>query len=311
MEGKAKTFDVNNKMPKVLLVGNGLLTSTAEINGITNNCWSESVYNLANKKLTNEEKDKLKYVPYGLVASVIAPDEDAPRHDAYQNEFKTKIFTDDSLLRDLVSLGFDAILTTNYTYEIENCFYPQYSKLKDKRKFARTIKRSSSKGKSDNKYQLHTYNEFPNAPPIWHIHGELRKKSSIILNHDEYARLINRLIDENQLNKNKYVDFATDVIYKSWLDYFLMSDLYIVGLGLDFSEFDLWWILNRRMREKAKKGKIVFFAPKDIEENKKYVLDKMGVSVEIFGNVDPKDYIGLYKEATEYLKNEIQTPGGK
>ena len=36
-----------------------------------------------------------------------------------------------------------------------------------------------------------------------------------------------------------------------WLDSFVLGNVNILGLGMDFSELDLWWLLNRKKRESA------------------------------------------------------------
>lgn len=309
MKIEPQKFNINKKLPDVLLVGNGVLLSTAELNGLGGESWSEKLYALSNKKLSEKKKEELKDVPYSVQATIFGDSEDDERQSKYIEVFHTLKFTDNTLLKDLTSLPFDAILTTNYTYEIENCFLSEYSELKNKLKYVKTIERSSSKN-CDTKYLLHTFNQFKNRPPIWHIHGESRRKSSIVLTHDEYSRLIHQLVAENKLNKNKYIDYENEVKYKSWLDYFLMSNLYIVGLGMDFSEFDLWWILNRRMREKAKKGKIVLFESTNMNISKKKALEALGVYVKHFSEIGESDYIGLYREATKYIKNELETTKG-
>lgn len=44
----------------------------------------------------------------------------------------------------------------------------------------------------------------------------------------------------------------------SWIDAFFYMNVHIIGLGLDFSEIDLWWLLTRcaRLIQKLGKGKI-------------------------------------------------------
>ena len=242
-----------------MLVGNGILKSCARQNNFNAKDWSQCLFDISKNKTTFITKESFKEIPYSLQATIIAPANDKERWDLYSEKLKTLSLSDNLLLKSLVTLGFDSILTTNYTYEIENCFHENYSSLKNKLPYAKTIIRKSLNYQPDPKYLLHTFNQFKNSPQIWHIHGELRRKSSIVLTHDEYSRLIHRLISENALNENKYVKFEDEVRYNSWLDYLLMSNLYIVGLGLDFSEFDLWWIINRRVRERAKTGRIVFF----------------------------------------------------
>ena len=302
-------FDLSKNIPIVLLLGNGILKSCAEVNDLDCKKWEDHLYKLSEKPLSKKDKEDIKDVPYSLKATLLAPCDDVNRHKKYVNQFKTLEFSNNDLIKDLVLLGFDAILTTNYTYEIENCFNDGFNRLKDKSKYIRTIMRSSLKN-VDTKYLLHTFNQFDNSPPIWHIHGEERRKSSIVLTHDEYSRLIHKLVDENIINKNKFVDFQAEVKYKSWLDYLLVSNLYIVGLGMDFSEFDLWWILNRRMREKSKKGKIILFESNNMNESIKNALKSLEVSVIQFADIKENDYIGLYKKATEYIKNELKTLKG-
>ena len=298
-------FNITQRVPNVLLVGNGILRSCAEINLLDCKSWDNHLYNLSQKQLSEKDKADIKDVPYSLKATLLAPTDDVNRHTEYGVQFKTLELSDKSLLNNLVSLGFDAILTTNYTYEIENCFKDGFNQLKDKSKYVKKISRSSLKN-IDTKYLLHTFNQFDNSPPIWHIHGEERRKSSIVLTHDEYSRLIHKLVDENIINQNKYINYQTEIKYKSWLDYLLISNMYIVGLGMDFSEFDLWWILNRRMREKAKLGKIMFFESSRMNESIKNALKALGVDVIQFSDIKENDYISLYKEATKYIKKNLK-----
>lgn len=42
----------------------------------------------------------------------------------------------------------------------------------------------------------------------------------------------------------------------SWAELFFNSDVYIVGFGMDFSEIDVWWMLNRRARLNNNSGDI-------------------------------------------------------
>ena len=302
-------FNITERLPNVLLVGNGVIRNCASYNGLTSNNWSRHIYSISKRNISDKEQELLEKVPCSIQATVLAPLKDVDRHNEYLKEFISLDFADNSLLNDLVSIGFDSILTTNYTYEIENCFHPGYSSLSSKLPYSKTIKRQSLQTKNDTKYLLHTYNEFKNSPPIWHIHGETRRKSSVVLTHDEYSRLINCLLEENKRNKNKFILYENEVKYKSWLDYLLVSNLYIVGFGMGFSEFDLWWILNRRMREKAHTGKIIFFNSKDDCIAVQHILSQLKLDIEVksfdIKCSDEKYYFELYSKITEYIKNDI------
>ena len=53
---------------------------------------------------------------------------------------------------------------------------------------------------------------------------------------------------------------------------------------MDFCEFDLWWLLNRKKREKALHGKVVFYEPERSEDAAKYALLRAyGVEVRHLG----------------------------
>ena len=45
-------------------------------------------------------------------------------------------YIDNYLLKDLLNIPFDAILTTNYTYELENALDPSYVPSNDKETYA-------------------------------------------------------------------------------------------------------------------------------------------------------------------------------
>ena len=298
-------YDITIKRPCVLLIGNGLVLNSS-INSINVKKWDEYIYSLSDKEIYETEKKKYGNIPYSILASLLASDDDVKRHNDYLKCFETQELMFESSLEKIVTLPVDAILTTNYTYEIENVFCKMFSNLKDKSKFSYYYS-----SKADGKYLLHHYNKFPNSPEIWHIHGELRRKSSIILTHDEYVKLIGKLVEENNKNSNKYVSFKNQLKINSWLDYFIVGNLYIVGFSMNFSELDLWWILNRRKREKGPCGEVHFFATKDNSDELVLSLENFGVIVhkydDVFGkNINNGDstayYDKLYSRIFEDLK---------
>lgn len=94
---------------------------------------------------------------------------------------------------------------------------------------------------------------------------------------------------------------------KSWIDLFFCSDVYIVGYGLDYSDIDLWWILNIRNRylqhgcSEIIKNKIVFLG--EIEKSKKELLESFSVTV---NDYDPKNnYKKMYETIYDAIKNQI------
>lgn len=104
----------------------------------------------------------------------------------------------------------------------------------------------------------------------------------------------------------------------SWIDHIFMSDVYIVGLGLDYSEIDLWWLLDRRQRMLRgdgvmKQNKIVYFLIKDFKElqpqekAKVGLLDRLGVQCR-FTSITPtnsKEYMLAYQEIVDMIAKEF------
>ncbi len=168
-----------------------------------------------------------------------------------------------SSLEEILRTGFDEILTTNYGYELESTAFgtPQISDYR-----LRRISRSTT-GRIDAKYLLHTYNEVTfegRQNRIWHIHGEAKKPGSMVIDHYHYGSLLNRFVNFYRWRGNDYKTYKAyeDVPKESWLDAFLMGDVYILGQGLDFAEMDLWWLVNRKKTDKNAGGHIYFYEPK-------------------------------------------------
>ena len=302
-----KCFNIEASRPQVLLTGNGLTRN--------NKPWAELIRSLARDGVPVTEfvaKTGEISLPYTIMTLATADTEDVVRKKKYQDEFSDKEYPDNPMLKNLVSLPFDAILTTNYTYEIECAQISQYAALSDKTKYA-----CSTLPQRDNRYLLHTFNRLTEgAVDIWHIHGELRNRSSMILSHDEYARLVHEIVAYNQKRGKNYQDYGTNLKFKSWVDYFLMGDVYILGFGMDYSEFDLWWLLGRRLREKAKVGKIYYYSIKSAENRlKNLALRYTGVEVLEFGepilSSDDEDnkntkYQKFYTEVIEDIKCRVE-----
>lgn len=271
----SKTYNLLKKRPQVLLLGNGivygegiswnkLLLAIRKDGGSLEGLWDGS------------EESGNPTVPNNIFCDATSIVKDSDRHNACVKAFnghqkdneKSDGKQENNLIAQLLSLRPDAVLTTNYTYQIEDQVHPGYSSLKDetKRKYA-----DEGEGRTkDTRFLIRTCNTFGDeSPDIWHIHGELRRKSSLVLTHDEYFREVGAICAYNSKHGKDYQDYQEDFRVKSWIDYFMIADIYVVGFRFDFSEFDLWWLLNRRMRENAKTGNIFFYEMKDPKEYSK------------------------------------------
>lgn len=318
-----KTFDLDRQRPKVLLTGNGLVHSTGiswydlirktarpgadasqfEIPGKS----GKTVFAVPNTVLTlavSEIGDKQRHETYMKTLDPNNPNYEKPKKEPDQEKVQAEI----ERRKALLALHFDALLTTNYTYEWEDMLHFGYSTLSrdQKQRYAYVIE-----GKRDAKYLLHTFNRFQeDKPDIWHIHGELRRPSSLILSHDEYARQAHAILSYNKRVRNGYAENRRALRFESWIDYLILGNVYILGLGMDYSEFDLWWLLGRRLREKCDCGSIIFYE-RETEATlyKQRALRNAGVMVNTCGSAIGKsmDYPAFYENAIEDIRKRISS----
>jgi hypothetical protein len=230
-----------------LLVGNG-------INRVTNHAasWAHVLNTLVNGGASARELQHIKHKPFALVYEEIlltGPSEDKQDDERKMKERIAKLvdklqFND--LHRRIMSSGVKHILTTNYDYGFENA-----TGLANKRSnLARETKYSVFRRRAIAK----TY--------VWHIHGEAAVPTSITLGYDQYCGYLQKLRAHATADRNssggspfKRGDSAFDLLESqpySWLDVFLRDDIHVIGLGLDYTEIDLWWALTYKARLKAR-----------------------------------------------------------
>ena len=244
------------KRPKVLLLGNGILQA------FEGESWSAFLESI---KMRNDISGDLSKIncPEPLKAILVTNDQ---VDDAMKGKRK-KIFEQGNIsvelatvLQELLSMDFDYVLTTNYTYELEQAtIYPE--KLT---KYKLDKMATSTTGVIDRKYLLHTYNRVDlngKEIKIWHIHGEAKKPSSTILGHYYYGNTLFEI--KKTVDDIRRIDYDETAEVKTWVESFLFSDIYCLGFGFGLAEFDLWWLLNRKAREKRNSGKLYFYEPMD------------------------------------------------
>lgn len=108
---------------------------------------------------------------------------------------------------------------------------------------------------------------------LWRIHGEADKPQSLLLGYGHYAKYMGQIKDylykgikfagfkgdirSPLMGKSPDFNFEKNAEIYSWIDIFLKDELHIIGLGLDFSEIILWWLLSEKMSLHAKYPKKV------------------------------------------------------
>lgn len=290
------------QFPQVLLLGNGLNRAyNAE-------SWSDLIERIHTNQKVN--LNTIKKAPFPLQAVLATED----RVDVAIRENQTRFCGAENVdelklpIQKLLSIPFDHIITTNYSYEIERI---ANSKVQSDGQYCKKLMRHTG-ARADVKYLLHTYNEITYQGmihKIWHIHGEIRKPQSVVLGHYYYGNLLGRY--QKELNERGNQHFFRQqknkpIIIKPWIDAFIMGDVYVLGFGLDFSEMDIWWLLNRKKREHATHGGFYFYEPAQDNEVKAALLGSYGGEFRNMGYWSkPSDYKLFYKEAIADIRSSV------
>ena len=287
-------------LPQVLFLGNGLVRSFG------GKSWDNLIKLIA---VRDDLPEKLS-CPFPLQAILATNDHISTAAKQYAEEFWGEVEPDlNEQLRTLLSMRFDDIITTNYSYEIESAALG-VNKVSE-RYLSKTCKNQEIGKKVEHKYLIQSCQVIPfgeHQNRIWHIHGEARKPNSMILSHYYYANLLHRIMDYVDKNSRYYMhrqQYGKHQPIQSWLDSFILGDVYILGFGMDFSELDIWWLLNRKKRENAIHGQVFYYEPGGDDFNEKAELLKLlGVDVIHCGvsvpTGTPKNKAAAYREF--YLK---------
>lgn len=246
-----------DRRPRILFLGNGMSRAFG------GSSWEDIIREI---NYTGTDLTEIKKAPFPLQAVIATGDQ----VDCGTMEIGVKLKKPmgqqmREYMEQLVELPFDSILTTNYSYELEEAVDPDF--LKGKGRFRTYSAHTSACGRVESQFLLHSCYHIPgsdHACNIWHIHGEANKPNSMIFGHYYYGNLLFRYQEYLRQRGNAYEENQSrhkELEVRSWLDYFIMADIYVLGCGLDFSEMDLWWLINRKKREKAQTGKLYHFEP--------------------------------------------------
>ena len=74
---------------------------------------------------------------------------------------------------------------------------------------------------------------------------------------------------------------------------------------MDFSEIDIWWLLNRRLREKSGHGKIYFLEEKNLV--KQEIIKKFDIThIDLGFKEKPENFSEFYNLAFEKIKELME-----
>ena len=293
-------------MPQVLLLGNGINRAYGD------KSWQALIRALKTNEKISMDDEGIKKIPYPLQVILAARGNvNVSESDGFSLICGRENLDDmQPVLQKLYAIGFDDVLTANYSYELERSIQPKVKP--DGTNLLSYQKNEAPDGRAENKYLLHTYYYIPYGEfrtRIWHIHGEARKKNSIILDHYQYGTLLSRyqeLLKKRENTQYQRQQSGETPQLNSWIDTFIMGDVYILGFGYDYSEFDLWWLLNRKQREKADTGKVYFYTV-DPGTAHCALLETYGAEIVNLGyRRKPDDYKPFYEAAINDIAQRVK-----
>ena len=290
--------------PQVLRLGNGINRAYG------GGSWDDMLKTITER----DDLPKKLYSPMPLQAILASGDRLSTklRSKEFKKAWREKSIDDEyqNCLTQVLNLPVSEILTTNYSYELEMAAL-KATTIKESR-LKSMVMHSNCVKRCENRYRFYTYNRLPNEMRIWHIHGEARVANTMILGHYYYA---NNLAKMRALLQGSSKRYATKSKTKTsefdcWLDSFILGNVYVLGFGFDLSEFDFWWLLNRKKLEKADHGKVYFYEPRPAAFDEKLELLRL-MDVEILdcgfdkGNDDLRDYKPFYNAAIQDIQERI------
>lgn len=284
-------------IPKVLLTGNGLHRAFEDAN------WDKLLKDLSGKRFTDKEWDILKKLPYPQLAIAATGNHlDTGMREASRLYIQSEVLPgEDGLVKSAADSGFEAILTTNYSYEIEKSLCPGFHvSIGKSSKYRKKTCKEKPKAETMALYQYMCVPNENNETIIWHIHGEAAIPDSMIIGHYYYGRLLSRIqtYTVETIRRYRIAERSGDLFYpRSWVDYILFGNVFIVGQGMDQSEMDLWWLMD--CKRLYGKGKAVLYKP-EMPPEQVILADACGVATETCEK--PLSYVEYYENTFNKLE---------
>lgn len=293
------------KQGKVLLVGNGINNIESEYK------WSDLVAGLI-EYIGATGQINISKKPFPLLYEEIVA------HAAKEKgmkESQVKVFIADRIAsiqpneihKQISKLGLTNILTTNYDYTIEMASGTH-----------ETNALQNDGAVKEGVYSLFRKTKLPKTE-VWHIHGEQNLPQSIALGYEHYSAYLQRMrnyvvMGTGDAYKRKFSPLVKrlkqgTIIVDSWVDFFFRSDIYIVGLTLDFFEIHLWWLLTWRAKQKYSKrlsikNQIAYFYPSHLRSTISDKLELLAANdvVPKPVSIQKSDWASYYRQVIEEIR---------
>lgn len=284
-------------MRNTIFFGNGL-------NRISKNSVS---WDALLKDLQKEKKFNISNLPYTMVYERTFMESSDRETSRNEFEIKQRIANamekqgPNHLLELIAKMPFENYITTNYDYSFEKALGVEPARLSTESVYSLRRKRE--------------YLDASGKKVLWNIHGEIEHPKSIMLGLDHYCGSVSKLdayikgryTYENQgkpfpvdsmLKKLKNNDFC----FSSWVDLFFSTNVHILGFSLDYSEIDIWWLLNKRARflEQNQIENEIYFYVHEIDDEKKGLLKSFDVQI-VQMQLCNNDFAGMYEQAIQKM----------
>ncbi len=248
--------------------------------------------------------------------------------DSMQNQIENRIGEPDfrwekTLHSAVMNLPISTYLTTNYDYTLENA---ADSSFKSRRGSSETVY---------SRFRKHVVSTGTEVKTVHHIHGEIHVPRSICLGFEHYSGSLEKIRSDivrstrnSEDSSDEHTFHLRDVMKGlkkengededdgSWYLKFFAEDIYILGLKLDFSEQDIWWLLDYRIRKvKYEKNDLgiynhIYFLDTDAEareSEEKYasrndLLRAFGVEIIYLTGAN---YTEKYRDAVRIIKTAL------
>lgn len=99
---------------------------------------------------------------------------------------------------------------------------------------------------------------------------------------------------------------------------FFISDVHIIGLGLNYNEMDLWWVLNIRRRIKWEdpriiKNRIYYYPVEPLDPGRQSVFSSFDVNVVALDQVllSKDAFMPRYEAQIEVIKRNMRKRHGR
>lgn len=290
---------------KALLIGNDINNATESYS------WQDLINGLLEYARIDRDLNQVNK-PFPMLYEEIYLNS-ARAHNTPESRLKkyiasqTRKMNPNKIHKDILDLGIENILTTNYDLSFENAAGLNINKCRNKGYIKESL------------YNVFRYHQ-TSSHKIWHIHGSQTVPKTITLGYEHYSGFLQQMRNyvatgtKGNYAKRDFLPIVkriqmNDIKYESWIDLFFTHDIYIFGLNLDFVEMHLWWLLTYRARlivENRCKldNKIFYFYPKKYEKGSKHKLEMFKINgIEII----PEKLQGKYKiQYYERIINRIK-----